>query len=50
MQSQFAAEPSTYLEYFKAINVQHADVKLLMIFHHGFVDGLKSNDCNCHCN
>lgn len=32
----------TYLENFKSINVQHPDIKLLMIFHHGFVDGLKS--------
>lgn len=36
---------NTYLEYFKSINVQHSDIKLLMIFHHGFVDGLKSKDC-----
>lgn len=36
---------NTYLENFKSINVQHSDIKLLMIFHHGFVDGLKSKDC-----
>lgn len=32
---------NTYLKYFKSINVQDSDVKLLMIFHHGFVDRLK---------
>lgn len=47
MQSKIPAEATvtTYLEYFKAINVQHSDVKLLMVLHHGFVDGLKLNVC-----
>lgn len=36
----------TYLENFKAIDVQHSDVQLLMIFHHGSINGLKSNGCN----
>lgn len=36
---------NTYLEYFKSINVQHSNVKLLMIFHHGFVDRLKPKFC-----
>lgn len=35
------AAVNTHLENLKAINVQHADAELLMIFHHGFVDGLK---------
>lgn len=45
MQSKIAAEltGTTNLEYFKSVNVQDSDVELLMIFHHGFVDGLKSN-------
>lgn len=36
---------NTYLKNFKSVNVQHSDIKLLMILHHGFVDGLKSKDC-----
>lgn len=31
----------TYLEYFKSIDIQHANIKLLMNLHDGFVDGLK---------
>lgn len=34
-----------YLENFKSINVQNSNVQLLMILHHGFVDGLKSKGC-----
>lgn len=43
MQSKIAAEltGTTDLEYFKTVDVQDSDVKLLMIFHHGLVDGLK---------
>lgn len=43
MQSKIAAEltVTTDLEYFKTVDVQDSDVKLLMIFHHGLVDGLK---------
>ena len=37
-------QKNTYLENFKSIDVQHADIDLLVIFHHGFVDGLKSKD------
>lgn len=39
--SQWIAAANTHLENLKAINVQHSDVELLMVFHHGFVDGLK---------
>lgn len=51
MQSKIAAEltVTTDLEYFKTVDVQDSDVKLLMIFHHGLVDGLKSKDCSCYC-
>lgn len=34
-----------YLENFKSINVQNSNIQLLMILHHGFVDGLKSKGC-----
>lgn len=40
--SPWTAAVNTHLENLKTVNVQYSDVELLMVFHHGFVDGLKS--------